>query len=261
MKTNLNYFPLDVTLDDRFSLIESEFGLTGFAVIVKLLQKIYGAGYYCEWSDEVALLFAKSLGLTAGGNVVSEIVKAALRRGIFDKEIFTRHHILTSKEIQEKFIRGLSRCKKIFLKEEYLLLSDVSEFKNVYILRENADTFAESAYTSQQCNIRKCNERKGESGADAPSPSPTTKRKRSTYGWVKLTDGEYDRLVSDYGKETADYYIGVVDEKAQLTGNKNKWKDWNLTVRNAVRGKWGGAPPVTLSAEKDYGGDQDFLRE
>ena len=41
-KSGLEYFPLDVVLDDKFELIEAEFGLTGFAVIVKLFQKIYG---------------------------------------------------------------------------------------------------------------------------------------------------------------------------------------------------------------------------
>ena len=56
MKSGLEYFPLDVHLDEKFELIEAEFGLTGFAVIVKLFQRIYGGqGYYCEWTNEVAL--------------------------------------------------------------------------------------------------------------------------------------------------------------------------------------------------------------
>lgn len=36
MKSGIDYFPLDVSLDDKFELIEAEFGLTGFAVVVKL---------------------------------------------------------------------------------------------------------------------------------------------------------------------------------------------------------------------------------
>ena len=62
MKSGIDYFPLDVALDEKFELIEAEFGLTGFGVVVKLLQKIYGGqGYYAEWTKEVALLFAKKL--------------------------------------------------------------------------------------------------------------------------------------------------------------------------------------------------------
>ena len=42
MSNGITYFPLDVHMDDNIELIEAEFGLTGFAVIVKLYQKIYG---------------------------------------------------------------------------------------------------------------------------------------------------------------------------------------------------------------------------
>ena len=70
LKNGLPYFPLNVVLDTKFELIEAEFGLNGFGVVVKLYQKIYGQGYYIEWTDEVALLFAKKIGL--GGGVVSE---------------------------------------------------------------------------------------------------------------------------------------------------------------------------------------------
>ena len=33
--------------------------------------------------------------------------------------------------------------------------------------------------------------------------------------------------------------IEYIDESAQLTGNKNKWKDWNLVIRKCSRDKWG----------------------
>ena len=57
-KSGLPYVPLDVTLDNKFALIEAEFGIKGFGVIVKLFQEIYGGqGYYAEWTDEIALLF------------------------------------------------------------------------------------------------------------------------------------------------------------------------------------------------------------
>ena len=47
LQTGLNYFPLDVTFDqdDKIALIESDYGIEGFTVIVKLLMKIYSEGY------------------------------------------------------------------------------------------------------------------------------------------------------------------------------------------------------------------------
>ena len=65
------------------------------------------------------------------------------------------------------------------------------------------------------------------------------KKARAPYGWVKLTDAEYERLCRDLGEVEATYWIRLVDELAQSTYNKNGWKDWNLTVRRAAREKWG----------------------
>ena len=59
------------------------------------------------------------------------------------------------------------------------------------------------------------------------------------YGWVKLTDKQMDKLIADYGAEEVQRAIAYVDESAQTTGNKNKWKDWNLTVRKCIRDGWG----------------------
>lgn len=84
-------------------------------------------------------------------------------------------------------------------------------------------------------------------GAAAPTPSDDSKKdvrhKHGTYGWVKLSKSEHKHLISDYGEKVALFYINLVDEKAQQTGNKNKWRDWNLVVRKAIREKWGGEPP------------------
>ncbi|MBQ4336486.1 MAG: NAD-binding protein, partial [Lentisphaeria bacterium] len=40
VKKGLDWFPLDTRLDDKFELIEAEFGAAGFAVVIKLLQRI-----------------------------------------------------------------------------------------------------------------------------------------------------------------------------------------------------------------------------
>lgn len=77
-----------------------------------------------------------------------------------------------------------------------------------------------------------------EKKAPAKPPAPP-KKARAPYGWVKLTDAEYERLCRDLGEAEATYWIRLVDEMAQSTCNKNGWKDWNLTVRRAAREKWG----------------------
>lgn len=74
--------------------------------------------------------------------------------------------------------------------------------------------------------------------APAKPPAPP-KKARAPYGWVKLTDAEYERLCRDLSEAEATYWMRLVDEMAQSTYNKNGWKDWNLTVRRAAREKWG----------------------
>ena len=156
MKDGISYFPLDCELDSKFELIEAEFGLQGFAVVVKLLQRIYGGeGYYCEWTSEVALLFAKRN--STGGSVVSEIVSASIKRGIFDKDMFERYGILTSKGIQLRYLKAVDRRKQVKIKKQYLLVECALLPKNACIIEENVNIIQENADISQQ---RKEEERK-----------------------------------------------------------------------------------------------------
>ena len=152
MKSGIDYFPLDVALDEKFELIEAEFGLTGFGVVVKLLQKIYGGqGYYAEWTKEVALLFAKKVGV--GGNAVSEIVTASIERGIFDKTLYDKYHILTSKGIQKRYFEAVGRRKSVEIERAYLLVNVTDFIKNVNILSKNANIFSKNADISRQSKV------------------------------------------------------------------------------------------------------------
>ena len=167
MNNGIPYFPLDVHLDDKMELIEAEFGLTGFAVVVKLFQKIYGGqGYYCEWTNDVALLFSRSVGL--GCNVVSEIVSAAVKRGIFDKDVFDKCRVLTSKGIQKRYFEAVSRRKNVEVKKPYLLVKVAQKYTNVCILDENADISKENADKNGQRKEekRKEEESKGKKSKD-----------------------------------------------------------------------------------------------
>jgi hypothetical protein len=73
-------------------------------------------------------------------------------------------------------------------------------------------------------------------------PKKPVVRKYGEYGWVQLTDEQYKKLVEDIGEDNAKRCIAYVDESAQGTGNKNKWKDWNLVVRKCHRDGWGVKP-------------------
>jgi len=90
---------------------------------------------------------------------------------------------------------------------------------------------------------------------EADKPPTHTKKVFSAYGWVKLTQGEYENLVNDLGEQEVKRCIDLVDERAQTTANKNKWKDWNLVIRRCSREGWGNAQSGTpVKTMPNYGG-------
>lgn len=57
-KIGIPSFLLDCHTNDNMSEIEAEYRLKGFAVVVRLWQKIYSEkGYYCEWVKGVRCCF------------------------------------------------------------------------------------------------------------------------------------------------------------------------------------------------------------
>lgn len=123
-KNDLDYFPLEINInqDSKILLLEGKFGLEGFAVLIKLYIKIYGdKGYYCEWNEVEKLLFARMLGIDA--DRLDEIISTCIKFKIFDKKMYEKYSILTSKGIQERFFFITSRRKKINVENSYLLIN------------------------------------------------------------------------------------------------------------------------------------------
>lgn len=141
IKAGLDYFELDCQLEEKVRLIQAEFGLKGFAVVVKLYQKIYGGfGYYCEWNDDSLLLFMSENGLPSDNkNLISEIVSACIRRNIFSEKLFKEFGILTSEGVQKRYLNATVRREKVELKKEYLLISVGKNQVNVVINEVNVD--------------------------------------------------------------------------------------------------------------------------
>lgn len=124
VKEGLDYFELDCQLDDKIKLIQAEFGLKGFAIVVKLFQRIYGGhGYYCEWNDDTILLFMSENGLGSENKpLIKSITEACIRRKLFSAELYADYQILTSKGIQKRYLNAVSRRESVKLEKAYLLV-------------------------------------------------------------------------------------------------------------------------------------------
>lgn len=124
--TTLTYFPFDVDFfeDDKIQLIEAEFGIKGVFITIKLLCKIYKEnGYFYQWGDDQCLLFTKNAGNGIVSNLVQEVINGLIKRSFFDKEMYDSFKILTSKAIQNRFLKALERSKEIVIFKEYVCKS------------------------------------------------------------------------------------------------------------------------------------------
>lgn len=151
-KRGVDYLPLDIHMNDSMKFVELRYGLKGFAVVVKLWMKIYDNGYYCEWNEDVALMFAGEN--RVGVNAVSEILSEAIKRGIFNKQLYEKYGILTSQGIQKRYLEMTSRRRRVDLKEEYLLIDIPENTVNVYINGVNVSNNPENDYRNPQSKVK-----------------------------------------------------------------------------------------------------------
>ena len=248
MKTGLDYFPLDTVLDSKWELIEAEFGLIGFGVVVHILQDIYrGEGYYIEWTEEVALLFSRRYAV--GGNVVSEIVNAALRRGLFDKGIFDQYRILTSKAIQKRYFKAIDRRKDIIVDDRVLMVNLAEFFKNVNIKHKNANISPQNADISKQSKVKKSKVEESTSPVSGDTACRTDDVRRIVDAWNSLGLSKVTKIVPDTDrmnllrKKIKDYGVDGVLKAIEnircssflMGGGENGWTvtfDWFIRPNN-----------------------------
>ena len=85
-----------------------------------------------------------------------------------------------------------------------------------------------------------------------PKPPKSSKHKYGEYGWVQLTEEQYSKLLQDMGQAELERCIAYIDESAQSSSNKNRWKDWNLVIRRCHREGWGMRGKSYAQAQPSY---------
>lgn len=133
IKNGVDYFPLDVVMDDKIELIEAEHGIKGFGVVIKLLQKIYGNNYFYIFDKRAVMVFSNRVNVDI--NSINVIINSCNEWGIFDKVLYEKYEALTSKGIQKRFFEIVKRRKNIEVVKQLLLVDiDVSANTNlVYV--------------------------------------------------------------------------------------------------------------------------------
>lgn len=177
-KIGLDYFPLDVDIDqdDKVALIEAQHGLKGFAIVIKLLMKIYKNSYFYEWTKKEQLLFSKRVNVDI--NEINVIINDCIEWGIFDSELYKNYKILTSSGIQRRFLEATTRRKRVEINKDYLLLNDeiINAYTNLVIVNINTDSSEDNSDINPQSKVKeskvKEKERKEEDRKEPPKTEP-----------------------------------------------------------------------------------------
>jgi DNA replication protein DnaD len=131
-KDGLDYFPVVTSFDDNMELIISEFGPEGLGIVIGLYQRIYANGYYMDWNEDTLLLFATKH-INAEITRINSVLMRSFDRKIFNKELYDKFGILTSRGIQKQFLRvcKTSRRKSVPFIKEYCLITQNDELFGV----------------------------------------------------------------------------------------------------------------------------------
>jgi len=122
-KEGLDYFSLDVDMDqdDKILLVEAKHKIIGFAIVVKLLMKIYKEGYFYKWTEREQLLLSSRINVDV--NTIKEVVSDCIKWEFFNTALFEKYSILTSSGIQKRYFDAIKRRKEINLISEYLVIA------------------------------------------------------------------------------------------------------------------------------------------
>ena len=183
LKSGLDYFPLNVDIDqdDKMALIEAQYGIVGFGIVIKLLMKIYSEGYFYHWTEKEQLLFSRRINVDI--NTVNECINDCIKWNLFDKTLFEEYGVLTSKGIQSRYFEAIKRRQRIEVVKEFLLLDEKT--LNAYNNLVYVDINGINVDINKQRKEKKSKEKKRKEnrelsndnsmsvGTDAPAPEPT----------------------------------------------------------------------------------------
>jgi hypothetical protein len=126
-KMRLDYFPMDIDIfaDIKIRKLIKYQGGKAVAVYACLLCCIYKNGYYMLWDNELPFIVSEQTGFEEA--YISEVIKNCVMLGLFNKELFENKQVLTSRGIQERYVKICRSAKRVGCIGEYNLLSPVAD--------------------------------------------------------------------------------------------------------------------------------------
>lgn len=118
--------------DTKIDMLIDAQGWSGFGIYFYLCQMAFGSdGYFYEWGYASCATTARKMGGGIGSGTVKETVDYCLQIGLFDKGLFDRWGVLTSRGIQKSYVLVLKSKNRTGTEviEEYWLLDNKEALK------------------------------------------------------------------------------------------------------------------------------------
>lgn len=127
-KKGINYAGWSVDIFDNDTKIDKlldAYGWDGFGIYFYLCQRAYGGeGYFYQWSYDDCASTSRKMGGGIGSGTVRETVGYCLQIGLFDKRLFDRWGVLTSRGIQRRYWEVVKGRDVRTVISDYWLLQD-----------------------------------------------------------------------------------------------------------------------------------------
>ena len=219
VKEGLDYYPLnaDFMSDIKVRRLIRSFGSKSIGVVIALLGMIYGdKGYYILLNDDVAFIISEQT--LEDEDLVNQIINKLIEIEFFDKNLYEKHRVLTSKGIQKRFISATERRKDVKLITKYNLVNvdnnSSSDVVNVYNNPVNVDNNSSSdvvnVYNNQQRKekkrkVKKSKVKQSKENTDDSCNAPSAERRVRTFAFESLVVEKYgeDECLTDTFRDFA----------------------------------------------------------
>jgi len=111
-RIGLDHFPLgtDFFDDKKVQRLIIYYGGNGIMVYTNILCYIYSRGYYAVIDNDLKSSIIRHTGLLEGD--IMDLIGYMVREGFFDSGIYNEHSVLTSKDIQKRYLLALKMSRR-----------------------------------------------------------------------------------------------------------------------------------------------------
>ena len=151
----VEYFPLNVNFinDLKVRKLLLSCGAEAIAVLIYLLSTIYkDEGYYVEIHEDEIDLIALDVNVTP--EFVLKVINKACEVRFFDVNLYENFNILTSKGIQERYLKITERRKNSVVITQFNLVNVYNNSVNVNNNSINVDNNPVNVYKSTQSKVK-----------------------------------------------------------------------------------------------------------